>query len=125
MYKYITLENTQENGDFPLTENPTTAKSLVRNDLNIDLEGFIDWYYFEYARKFGRNHPLLTADQRNEVISAMSEFLCNPDYSCVNDAGLRDMARMFFNTVSSNDWHIFHFVKPNILKHRFQEVYRH
>lgn len=123
-------KNTEVNGDLPLTENPTTVKPLsVENDncfdsAGIDLGAFISWYSFEYARRFGKNHPPLSADQRFHVKSYLTNFLDDPEYCEIDAEGLQQMAMDFFNSVQSNDWHIFHFVDPEILKYRFYNIYR-
>lgn len=121
-------EITRINGDSPLTVNPTTVESLSAEKDNcldpeeIDLNAFIEWYCYEYISTFGKNHPSLNVDQRIKVVAALSEFLSDPDYCGVDMGGLQEMAKDFFYTVTSNDWHIFHFVNPEILKYRFYNV---
>lgn len=129
---YIKTNNSEINGDLPLTENPTTDDSLSKesnefdnstDDSEIDINIFIRWYYAEYAKRFGKNHPPLRADQRERVITNLTKFLNDPNYMEVDNIGLREMAKDFFITVDSNDWHIFHFVDHEILKYRFYNIY--
>lgn len=129
---YSTAENTHIDGDLPLTEYPTTVESRVCEEIendnlieNINLDSFIEWYFYNYASTFGKNHPPLTANQRIKVITALTDFLSNPDHAGIDTDGLQEMACDFFDNTQSDNWHIFHFVHPEILKYRYLNVYCH
>lgn len=101
---------------------PDTAKTSFGYE-PADIDKFIAWYFEEYRRIFGKDHPSIRADQRQRVFTELHDFVNDSDFSPVDLDGLQAMAQVFFDYVKSNDWHISHFATPGILKHQFYEVY--
>ena len=117
--------NTEKNNNGVIAPQAANNACLISPDSKsdgIDIQAFIEWYYTEYFRIFGKPHPRLRRKQTERVIDELESFLS--DHTEVDMEALQDMANDFFYNVDSNDWHITHFATPGILQNRYWDVYR-
>lgn len=97
-----------------------SCKELGIEDASFCID-VIQYYYEMYAWRFGKEHPRLSSNAMNDVVSAISwgtELIVDADSEMY-----RDMIDKHFDTQYNDcDYNICHFVSGAIRDHRFYEV---
>ena len=91
----------------------------------IDFDIFLDWYYSEYMRVFGEEHPNIRTNQRERIMEVLEAFVNDPEFDIWSNEDLQSMATAFFYHADSHDWRINHFATPGVLKTQYYQANLH
>lgn len=84
-----------------------------------EVDPFIEWYFGEYVRQTGQEHPRIKQAQRERVCQELLAFAAE---HYLDNGSMEEMATAFFENVEKSDHRINHFATRGILENRYFET---